>query len=296
MEQEPIPGQVPLEPPDARVARAYLDVLPDVERRAERALDLRRLAQLYVVEGIVTAVYIGIYVLAWGLQRQQEGPPTTPLNLLAVFVIWSFLARSVRERYGARRLLGGPVRAGYYALVFAGVAFVVVLLLIHAFTGKFSWFWAPVPSLLVLAGGLWVGSALRKDAGNQPLRVAPKHLPFTRKARIGTAVLGTCLAVSVAASGTAGLTGWGRAVSSFSMCAVMIVWLIAQLSGVASDLGEIWRTPQWCLFAFGALATAAMVLLTSVRADLAPPVGAALAAVVLIVSVIVSLGPERDDD
>lgn len=66
MEQRAMRGAEPLEQPDAVTAQAYLDVLPDVRQRADGVLDLRRLGRLYIVEGIASALYVGVYFIAWG--------------------------------------------------------------------------------------------------------------------------------------------------------------------------------------------------------------------------------------
>ncbi|GAA4483598.1 hypothetical protein [Microbacterium panaciterrae] len=296
MEQEPIRGQSPLDPPDARVARAYLDVLPGVQHRAERVLDLRRLGRLYIIEGIAIAAYIGVYFLAWGVRLHDPDRPPAPLNALAVFLIWSVLAGGVRERYGARRVLRGARRGVHYGLMVGGLVLLLALMLIGTFSAAFAWHWLLLPSLLFLAAGLWAGMCLQREARNDPPRAAPAHLPFTRTARVGTIGVGAAVAVSVALSGTAVLAGWGSAVSSFGMAGVMILFLIALLTGRLSDLGETWRAAQWSMFGFGAMSVAATALLVSVHAEIALAMGIVLGVVTLIAAVVVSLLPERDDD
>ncbi|KJL30847.1 hypothetical protein RS86_03792 [Microbacterium azadirachtae] len=289
-------GAEPLEQPDAATAQAYLDVLPDVRQRAEGVLDLRRLGRLHIVESIAIALYVGIFFVAWGLHRQSPELPIAPLNALAVFLIWSFLARAVRERYGARRVLRGARAGVYYGLAVAGAALGLALVVIDGVTGAFSWFWLPGPPLLFLAGGLAAGLSLRHEGRNDPSRLAPARAPFTRTARVGTMAVGACLAISVAVSGAAAVPGWGSAVSSFAMFGIMILYLVALLTGWCADLGETWWAPQWIMFGFGASAVMAMVLLVSTRPGIALATGFALGAVVLILAAIVSLLPERDDD
>jgi len=296
MEQQPMRGAEPLEQPDAATARAYLDVLPGVQQRAEDVLDPRRLGRLYIVEGIASALFIGTYLLAWGLHRQSPDVPIAPLTALAVFLIWSFLARSVRERYGVRRVLRAARAAVYYGLVFAGVVFGLGLVLFDGLTGAFSWFWLPVPSLLFLAGGLSVGLSLRHEGRDAPPHLAPAPAPFTRTARVGTLAVGACLAISVALSGAAAVPGWGSAISSLGMCGVMILFVIALLTRWCADLGEAWRTPQWSMFGFGAFTVAAVMLLVGTGPRIALVTGLALGAVVLVLAAIVSLLPERGDD
>ncbi|MDR2321698.1 MAG: hypothetical protein LBE60_08635 [Microbacterium sp.] len=296
MEQQSMRGAEPLEQPDAATAQAYLDVLPDVRRRAEGVLDLRRLGRLYVVEGVASALYVGIYLLAWGLHRQSPDLPIAPMNMLAVFLIWSFLARAVREGYGARRVLRGARAVAYYGLAVAGAVLGLALVLIDGFKGAFSWFWLPVPSLFFLAGALSAGLSLRYEGRNDPPRTAPAHAPFTRTARVGTLAVGACLAISVALSGAAAVPGWGSGVSSLGMCAVTVLYLVALLTRWCADLGEIWRAPQWTMFGVGASAAAAMVLLVSTRPAIAPATGFVLGAVVLILAAIVSRLPGRGDD
>lgn len=289
-------GAEPLEQPDAVTAQAYLDVLPDVRQRADGVLDLRRLGRLYIVEGIASALYVGVYFIAWGLHRQNPDLPIAPMSLLAVLLIWSFLAREVREGYGARRVLRGARAVAYYGLAITGAVLGLALVLIDGFLGAFSWFWLPLPSLLFLAGGLSAGLSLRHDGRYDPSRTAPARAPFTRTARVGTLAVGACLAISVALSGVAAVPGWGPGVSSLGVCAVVILSLIAVLTRWCADLGGTWWAPQWTMFGFGASAAAAMVLLTSTRPALAPALGFALGAVVLVLAAIVSRLPGRGDD
>lgn len=294
MEHAPVAGEQPLDPPDAATAQAYLDELPGVRQRREVVLDRRRLGRLYVVEGAAFAVFIG--ALLWtDLLRQLTGASTSSLtfSLLIVVFLWSSLSRGIRERYGARQGPRGLARVVNLVLLVAALLAAVVLF----FAGSAAPAWLRIgPVLLAFVGGLWPGLALSREASGMPKLEPPLHAVMTPAGRWATLVCGLGMSVAVL------LMGWitvGGPLSStlglISATIVIIAIVICSHLGLVTELGAMWRPPQWTAFVLSALLTGAVMVWATASPESGLTVGIAAAGVILALVLIASVWPVGSD-
>lgn len=295
MEQEPIPGQDPLKPPDPRVAQAYLDVLPDLQSRREVVIDRRRLARLASIEGLALAAYLAVFLTGWMLQHRAGTATATPIAALGVYVAWVSLAAGLRERYGARLPLTPPQRAVQMLLIVGAIVAFIGVITAELTGPSLSLLWAALPAVFGAASGFWAQAILSRAARDQLRRAAPPHEEFTVAGRITTVICGICLTACVVPAGLAAQPHTG-VISAFTCAVVMFVLVFGQLSGRLTAVGAMWRGPQWGMFGSAATAAATVVMLLGVAPDAAIPVSIVLGTLVLLASTVVSLLPDHADD
>ncbi|MCE4024878.1 hypothetical protein LXM50_02700 [Microbacterium sp. Au-Mic1] len=296
MEQESIPGQDPLEPPDPRVAQAYLDVLPGLQSRREIVIDRRRLARLAIIEGVALAAYFLVFLTAWMLQRRAGTSTTTPVSAIAVYLTWVSLVPGLRERYGARLALTAGQRTVQVLLIVGALVAFLGIMIVDLAVAPLSPLWAGLPALFAAASGLWAWRILSHAARDQHRRPAPPHAEFTRAGRITTVICGIVLTACIVATGLGAQPRFGTTISAFTCVAATVVVLIGQFSGRATAVGEMWHAPQWTMFAIGAGAAATVVMLLAIAPGAAFPVSIMLGALILVVSIVVSVRPEPTDE
>lgn len=297
MQQKPVNGADPLNPPDAHVAQAYLDVLPGVQECAELVLDRRRLGWLQIIQGFSVALYLAVIggALLLHLAPGVQGQPTAlPLPGIAVFLLWTTLAQGLQERYGSRQPLRGRRRAWYWALMVAALLCFLPLGVLAFIPLRIAPVLLVLTVALALSAGLYAGGGLIHEGRADPPRPAPAHAAFDTSSRWWTALCGVCLAVCVAATGLAVVPGYGVPLASFSAMAVLLVQIVGQLTRRLPAVGEAWRAPQWVLLALAASATTATTLLAAVQASAAPTIGVVLGVAVLLLTLVVCLLPEPD--
>ncbi|MGN8026169.1 hypothetical protein [Microbacterium sp. 22242] len=294
MDHKPAAGQQPLDPPDRATAQAYLDELPGVRQRREIVLDRSRMARLYFVEGIAFGVFIA--VLLWmDLLRRLTGTSSSSstFGLLVVLLLWNGLSLGIRERYGARQGIRGTARIVNLVLLLTAVFWAVVLIFVGAAVP--AWVRAG-PVLLALVGGFWPGIVLNRDARGAPKPAAPPHAVMTRPGRGATFAAGVALSVTGLVTGL--VAAGDILVSNLGLvCAVIVIIAIAICTrmGFITELGAMWRPPQWIAFALSALAIAVVM----VRATASPPsallFGIAAAGAILALFVVASVWPAGPD-
>ena len=294
MDQKPAAGQQPLDPPDAVTALAYLNELPGVQQRREVVLDRRRLARLYMIEGTALAVFIAALLSTDLLRRLNDAPASTStFGLLVVLLLWNSLSLGIRERYGARQGMRGTVRVVNLVLLVTALLWAVIL--IFAGTALPAWLRAG-PVLLALAGGLWPGIALNRDARGVPRLPSPPHAVMTRPGRGAT--LATGMALSVAGL----VTGWVAAGDTLTsnvglvLAITMIIAItICSRLGLVTELGAMWRPPQWIAFALSAIVVCAAMISATAAPEQGLLIGAFAAGTILVLFLIAALWPEGAD-
>lgn len=294
MDQKPVAGQQPLDPPDAATALAYLNELPGIHQRREVVLDRRRLARLYMIEGTVLAVFIAALLWTDLLRRLNDAPASTStFGLLVVLLLWNSLSLGIRERYGARQGMRGTVRVVNLVLLVTAVLWAVILIFVGAAVP--AWLRAG-PVLLALIGGLWPGIALIRDSRGAPRLPSPPHAVMTRPGRGATFATGVALAV------TGLVTGWVGAgdilVSNLGLVlaiVMMIAIAVCSRLGLVTELGAMWRPPQWIAFALSALVIGAGMVWATASPETGLTFGMAAACTVLVLFLVAALWPEGPD-
>ena len=307
MEQEPIRGQVPLEPPDARVAQGggkaarmaalgALDALPRVAQLRDRVLDRRRLGWIALVDAIVpTAAFVSWFLAQLMPDASMNARPLPTLALLIVVLLWDQLSRGLRERYGVRQAVRGARRAVQLTLMSLGAGlFVLAMFLMYArqevlaglvVAGAAAW----------LGGGLWVWGGMMRDARDTP-RVAPAgHAELNAAARVATACFGVGLGL------IAVVVPWSVAGGLFPGFAVVSAIVALGIAGVGRfvnavpELGAAWRPAQWTVFGLSAAIVCAAPILSAARPAEGALIGAAAGAAVLVLFTGAALWPAGSD-
>jgi len=294
MDQKPTAGQQPLDPPDAATAQAYLNELPGVQQRRDVVLDRRRLARLYMIEGAALAVFIGVLLWTDLLRRLTDAPASSStFGLLVVLLLWNSLSLGIRERYGARQGMRGTVRVLNLVLLVTAVLWAVILI----FAGAAVPAWVRAgPVLLALVGGLWPGIALNRDSRGAPRLPSPPHAVMTRPGRGATFATGMALSV------TGLVTGWvaagGILLSNLGLVLAIIMIIaitICSQLGLVTELGAMWRPPQWIAFALSALVIGAGMVRATASPEAGLTFGIAAAGTVLVLFLVASLWPAAPD-
>lgn len=285
MEQRPIPGQEPLAPPTADVARAYLDEIGMVVGRREALIDRRRMARLAGVEAIVLAAYLTIMMFSFG-----QGSSSPFLMMVALLLIWVQFSAELRESYGGQPRLSGTSQRVYLAFGLVGALTVMVGVVLQIVGVDIPILVRFAPGVVLLA--VFGGKALR-DLRRAPEALPNDRDPFTVGARYATASLAIVFGLGI----------WATAVGE-SMLAViftpfvMVLLLGWNIAAYASSrlppLGAIWRWPQWSAFTLGAAALAAMMLLALHTDVVTAPLAVSSAVVVAVLFVVVAFVGGRD--
>jgi|GEM_PF-1004905 len=287
MEQNPVPGHEALVPPDADIARRYLDEAQAVTERRDRAVDRRALAWLQIANAVVIAVYLGAF--AWVL---RNAAPLVPQVILFTFLMWSQLATGIAQRNGMQMRMS----RARWPIVVAGAAVIIVALVLFGFAvwdDRLPQIVMAIPSGLVLValGGYGVAQLIRA-AGDPPPR-PPVQAPLSRPTRWGTALVGVAIGVLVLLGGAP--EGVVTSILMLLVVLLLLAWILAARTELGLPaIGAVWRWPHVLAFA-----VAAAVLLTfigiragGVGADL--PVTALAGAGVVALLVAVSFVRGRD--
>lgn len=284
MEQKPIRGAAPLDPPSPEVARLYLDEVDRVlERRADR-VNLRAQGWVTIVQGLLMAGFVGCTIVA-----SRAGETTATLLLLMTFLMTTQVLSGVTERFGGQRRFVRPRGLYYGALVLACVAVTTTfaMSLLSGDSIPIAVVLAPAAmGVLVLIGiggcQLW----LSRDAPRASRREIP---PFIWPARGTTLALGALLGVMTIAA------GYGDALFTSLLTVLAGIALVVASIGSGTDwglayLGEVWRWPQFLMLSAGAVAVSAGVL-SSATAVVDPLVFVLVGAGIVILAIAVSLVP-----
>lgn len=287
MEQNPVPGQAALVPPDAAIAQRYLDEARAVVARREEAVDRRALAWLQIANSVIVAVYLTAF--AWVAQNAGS---LVPQVLLFTFLTWSQLATGMAQRSGMQWRM---TRARWPIVVGAAVVLVVALVVF--------WFaiWdrdVPlavmlIPGALVVTGlgGYGVVQLLR--APKVPRPAQPVLVPLPRSTRGGTILLGVAIGILILLIGAP--EGVITSVLFLLMILLLLAWMLAARSEFGlPGIGAVWRWPHLLAFGVAAAALLTLVVIHSIGAGAGLPVTALAGAGALALLVAVSFVPGRD--
>lgn len=283
MEQTPVGGQPPLDPPSADVARLYLEEAQVVERRTEERVDRRRVARLYLIDGAALSVLCTVLLLSVGARSSMT------MLLIAPFLLWLQLEGQLRRAYGFRESGGRLDRS--WRFMFLGIWLVTMVIGFWFGTTEIPRALLFLPALLSVAGFGWLSLRERRKAQRVPL--PPRAVPPMRRGdRLATAAIGIALGVFVSVA-VASIEVTGIVLGVFLLG--ILVWAqIAERRGGIPQLGELWRWPQWTAFSLGCAVLTASVLLAA-RTDLVTPAIsiAAGGVVAVLIAAIALLGGRR---
>ncbi len=288
MEQNPVPGQDALAPPDAAIAQRYLEEARMVATRRDRAVDRRALAWLQLANAAVTAVYLTVF--AWVLESAGS---LVPQVILFVFLVWSQIASGMAQRNGMQ----WRMTRSRWPLIAAGAVVLTASLVVFGFAvvdRSLPLFVTFLPGALVLValGGYGLIQLLRASRDPRPPRPARRRLP--RGVRIGTMLLGAAFGVLILLLGAPD----GVVASTILLLIVLLLlaWLIASRSDLGLPaIGAAWRWPHVLAFA---VAASALLVLVVVDAAGERPAGLGATALIGAGAVLLFVGvafvPGRD--
>lgn len=237
MEHKPEAGAVPLEPPTAAVAQAYLEESARVAQRREQHIDRRAAARLLLIEGAAFGVYLVALMLIF--------PPDASMNvavLIVPFLIWTQLASTLRDEYGYQR-------RGREQRLRTIVVIIVLVMVLGALAAVFAGVDIPPgvrPLPGVLSFGLYGVLAWdeRRRATSAPIR--RERTPFTRSVRVTTIAIGIALGAVIGSAASTAL------IAAAVMAAVMLalaVWLLTAVVTGGSAVATAWGAFHWTCFA-----------------------------------------------
>lgn len=282
MDQKPMPGVQPLEPPTPEVARRYLDEVEAVTERRDSQVDLRGQGWITIVEALVMLLFFACCAV---LIRSGQASHVS-LLLFAMLAASQILSGAAQSRGVQWRFRGN--RAVYIVvIVFTVIAilssFVLVLVAPQL----------PLASVLLPAAvgtAALVGLGIRQVwAGRDaPHRVRRERPPFLWPARGTTIGLGALLGVLIIVAGTADLLV-SSLLAILAGGAIIVMSIGSRTEWGFVHLGEVWRWPQFAMFALGGLLLTAVVTIGD-RSDIVNPWSTTiLGAIVVVLAVLVSL-------
>lgn len=253
MEQNPVPGQDALAPPDAAIAQRYLDEARVVATRRDRAVDRRALAWLQIANAAVTAVYLTGF--AW---VPESAGSMVPQVILFTFLMWSQIASGMAQRNGMQ----WRMTRSQWPLIAVVATALIAALVVFGFA-VFDRALPPVvtfiPGVIVLValGGYGIFQLLRASRDPRPARSARHPLP--RGVRIGTILLGAALGALILLLGAP--EGTVASVILLLIVLLLLAWIIAARSDLGLPaIGAAWRWPHVLTFAAAASALLALVM------------------------------------
>lgn len=284
MDQNPVPGQPSLAPPDAEVARHYLDTADSVAERRARAGDRRALAWLQIANAVITAAYL----VAFATLIRDVGGLASQI-LLFTFLIWTQLSSGMAQRNGmlwrmtAKRLplvLGGVVVIGAALVVFGFAVWDPTLPAIVTF----------IPGVIVLIGLGGYGLVQIIRATGDPAPPRPNRRPLTRGLRRGTILVGVAVGSLVVMGGAP--DDVLASIIILLIVLLLLAWILAAHSEMGlPTIGAAWRWPHVLVFA---ISSASLLALMLVDSDSGMLVSSIVGVIVIALFVGVSFVPGRD--
>lgn len=279
MEQRPINGSEPLEPPSAEIARLYLEEADAVEQRREQSVDRRAVAWRTIGTAAITAGMLTAFLLV--LRVEDSVAP----SLLFLLLMTSQISVGLGERSGLQWRTPQSGRWHTVVVVLLSAAIVGAFLVVLVFREMRPIWMAFVPGAIMLVGFGAIGvrqlwTARRVPAGR------PEREPLPLPTRIATASLGVVMGLVTVSIGIGDdLTA---SVVTVMLLLVLVAWCFAwRTDAGAAALGRYWRWPQFLAYT----AAAAVVVWANLQTAYSGPpststflLGGALAAVLLIVA------------
>jgi hypothetical protein len=282
MDQKPMPGVQPLEPPTPEMARRYLDEVEAVTARRDSQVDLRGQGWITIVEALVMLLFVACCAV---LIRSGQASHVS-LLLFAMLAASQILSGAAQSRGVQWRFRGSRT-----------VYIVVIVFTVIAMLSSFVLFLvAPQLSLASVLLPAAVGTAALVGLGIRQLwagRDAPHGVrrdrpPFLWPARGTTIGLGALLGALIIVAGTADLLV-SNLLAILAGGAIIVMSIGNRADWGPVHLGEVWRWPQISMFTFGALSLTAVVTIGD-RSDLVNPWSTTiLGAIVVVLAVLVSL-------
>lgn len=288
MEQVPLPSEQPLTPPNADVAQAYLGELDTVRYRREQRIDRRGMASLRIADAVAVAAYVTLAM--FGLSADAAGATFT--SAIVVLLLWLQLSTERRESYGFLARPQGRERRLDISLAVVLLAVVPGGFLLQATGVGLPALVRFLPALFVLGVFGTLGLRALRRAGPAPLRAGRSRL--SRGARVVTIGMGALLALLVSSIGAPPELWYPLLAPMVGIIAMLAWWTAARISERLPALGIVWAWPQWTAFALGGAAVGGGVLLSALGFRVAPVLGIATAAVVVLLFVAVSFLDGRD--
>ncbi|WEK59560.1 MAG: hypothetical protein P0Y60_09160 [Candidatus Microbacterium colombiense] len=290
MDQQPMRGAAPLEPPTPDVARRYLDEAEAVRERRNAQVDTRPQGWVTIVTGVLVLGFVASSVVVL-----RAGDSSAVSLLVFIMIATSQISSGVSERGGALRhpTKGRVLHGVALGLVCASAVASFLLAIIKQES-------VPIPLTLL---PVLVGAVLFIAVGVVQLRAARGMIHPPRRSRPPFAwpARGTTLALGVLLSGIVVMRSIADPllVSLFAIVAGAAI-LIASI-GAASEwglahLGEVWRWPQYLMFFAGVVGVTGTVLLQSSGVQISFAMAAAVAGVLLVLTLAASLLGRRADD
>lgn len=286
MDQKPMRGSAPLDPPSPEVARRYLDEVDRVLERRDDQVNLRPQGWLTIVQGMLVAGLVGSTIVAF-----RAGDTSVAMLLVLAFLMTGQVLTGMTERFGGQRRFTRRRWFYYGALVLAAAGviatYVLSLLSENRSSLPLGLILAPAGfAVLVLLGigacQLWVSRGAPRAAG----RELP---PFVWPARGTTLALGILFGIMIVTA------AMGETLFASVLTVLAGIALIVASVGSATDwglayLGQVWRWPQFLMLFAGIAALGATVVVGSTGVANAH-IGVLVGAGMVVLALIVSLAP-----
>ncbi|MGM7697197.1 hypothetical protein [Microbacterium sp. A84] len=252
MEQRPIDGAAPLNPPDSETAHAYLDELNRVRARREERIDRHALAVFALINAVVLSVYVTIAIFTIGVTQANS----SFLVFLALFLLWVQLGTEYREGHGASSSSLSSSRAVTLSIVAVLIIVVVGGLVVAVVGVELPVVARLIPGIVALC---LMGIPAVRDIRRSVRREAAARRGLTRSERWETIVIGAIVAASVWVLAI----GNPFAVLGFAMllmCGYLAWWVAGRITERLPVVGAVWAWPQWLAFALGGVAVVAVIV------------------------------------
>ncbi|PCE13495.1 hypothetical protein AUC47_06670 [Microbacterium sp. SZ1] len=289
MEQKPMRGLAPLDPPSPDVARQYLQEADAVRARRDRQGGSQVQGWAIIVTAIVTGVFLTAHLVV-----VDSGRPAVVPVFVFVIMIAAQIVSGATERDGVR------VRVPRNRAAFVAIVVLSVLGILASFAVQIV---APEAPFVVIAAPLWTSCLIFAGLGVAHLRTATgdgrivPQPPFEGPARLTTLVVGSLLAATIAVVSLDDLLL--SSVLAIVIGSAFVVGVVgARTDWGLSHLGQVWRWPQYGVGALGATALLGVTLNASAGSPVDPLLGVAAAVVVALSTVVVAIAPtptERRD-
>lgn len=276
VEQKPMNGSGPLEPPSADVARLYLEEADAVEQRREQSVDRRAVAWRSIATAAITAAMLAAFLLV--LRVEDSVAP----SLLFLLLLTSQISVGLGERGGLQWRTPQSGRWYLVIVVLFGVAVLGTFLLILLSRETRPIWMSFVPGAIMLVGFGGIGVRQLWMTRGAPVVRSPRE-PLPLPTRIATASLGVLMGVATI---SIGIDDLAASLVTIVLMFVLVGWFIAWRTDAGpAALGRYWRWPQFLAYTLAAAVVVWANLQTAYSGPMAISsllLGGALAAALLI--------------
>jgi MFS family permease len=286
MDQTPMRGAAPLDPPSPEVARRYLDEVDRVVERRDDQVDLRPQGWLTIVQGVLVAGLVGCTIVAF-----RSGDTPVAMLLLMAFLMAGQVLTGATERVGGQRRFTRWRWLYYGALVLAGAGIIATYGLNLLSESRLS---LPLGLILAPAGFavlvlIAIGACQLWVSRGAPSGTRRELPPFVWPARGTTLAFGVLFGIMVVAAASGDML-FTSVLTVLSGIALVIASVGSGTDWGLAYLGQVWRWPQFLMLS-AALAAIAATVVAGSTGSVDPLVGVLVGAGIVILAVIVSLAP-----